>query len=349
MRPEPCPRLFEVEAARDGRLTGTKLASFEQHMTRCPACMREARALEDLANALRMSPRRDPSADELHARRERNRLLAAFDRDLTAPEPRAGTRRRRVWSTAFAALVACMLVLWRVRPGAKPVHASAIVRADSATVWSERRNGNREVIDLVRGALWIHADHLSGEERLLVVLPDGELEDTGTTFTVSVEDGHTARVAVQEGQVVLRIGGQQAVAIRPGNSWIPNPRLPPFSLASGAPPADTASATPLAATKPYAPPPPPSATVGPPASNASVDFRAAMAALDVGDNHQAAGAFANFLEKHPRDPRAEDAAYLRVIALQRSGDRGGLKQAALDYLRRYPAGFRQAEVEPLSR
>jgi RNA polymerase sigma factor (sigma-70 family) len=87
----------------------------------------------------------------------------------------------------------------------------------------------------------------------------------------------------------------------------------------------------------------------PPASDPSVDFRAAMAALDVGDNHQAAAAFVNFLEKHPRDARAEDAAYLRVIAFQRSGDSAGTKQAALEYLRRYPAGFRQAEVEPLSR
>jgi TolA-binding protein len=74
-----------------------------------------------------------------------------------------------------------------------------------------------------------------------------------------------------------------------------------------------------------------------------------MAALDVGDNHQAAAAFVNFLEKHPRDARAEDAAYLRVIALQRSGDSAGMKQAALEYLHRYAAGFRQAEVEPLSR
>jgi TolA-binding protein len=74
-----------------------------------------------------------------------------------------------------------------------------------------------------------------------------------------------------------------------------------------------------------------------------------MAALDVGDNHQAAAAFANFLEKHPRDARAEDAAYLRVIAFQRSGDGAGMKQAALEYLRHYPAGFRHAEVEPLSR
>ena len=85
------------------------------------------------------------------------------------------------------------------------------------------------------------------------------------------------------------------------------------------------------------------------ATDASVDFRTAMAALDVGDDHRATAAFAIFLERHPRDPRAEDAAYLRVIALQKSGDRAGMKQAALDYLHRYPEGFRQSEMEPLSR
>jgi len=43
------------------------------------------------------------------------------------------------------------------------------------------------------------------------------------------------------------------------------------------------------------------------------------------------------------------AASHHVIALQRSGEMAGMKEAALEYLRRYPAGFRQADVEPLSR
>jgi TolA-binding protein len=74
-----------------------------------------------------------------------------------------------------------------------------------------------------------------------------------------------------------------------------------------------------------------------------------MAALNGGDNVGAAAAFGSFLGKYPREPRAEDAAYLRVIALQRSGDAGDMTQAAQEYLRRYPAGFRRAEIEKLSR
>lgn len=83
--------------------------------------------------------------------------------------------------------------------------------------------------------------------------------------------------------------------------------------------------------------------------DASLDFRVAMAALARGDHAAAATRFASFLAQHPRDRRAEDAAYLRVIALQKAGDAGGMKQAALEYQRRYPNGFRRAEVEPLAR
>jgi len=85
------------------------------------------------------------------------------------------------------------------------------------------------------------------------------------------------------------------------------------------------------------------------APDPSVDFRAAIATLKGGDNVGAATAFASFLAKHPRDPRAEDAAYLRVIALRRSGDDVSMKHAAEEYLKRYPSGFRHAEVETMFR
>jgi TolA-binding protein len=77
------------------------------------------------------------------------------------------------------------------------------------------------------------------------------------------------------------------------------------------------------------------------------DFRSAVAALSAGDNREAATRFARFLAKHPRDPQAEDASYLRVIALQRCGDTASMKQAAVEYMRSYPRGFRHADVEAL--
>src|SRR5216117_2722246 len=81
-----CPRLFEVEALRDGRLTGAELVRFQGHLGACAVCEREARALQALAEALR-SPTNLGHPDELHVRRERTRLLAAFDASLV-PAPR---------------------------------------------------------------------------------------------------------------------------------------------------------------------------------------------------------------------------------------------------------------------
>ena len=81
----------------------------------------------------------------------------------------------------------------------------------------------------------------------------------------------------------------------------------------------------------------------------AADFLAAMTALNGGDNRGASARFAAFIHEHPRYSRAQDAAYLRVIALQRAGDTSAMKQAAGVYLSRYPNGFRKTEVESLSR
>lgn len=352
MSPAACPRLFEAEAMRDGRLTGAERASFERHLTGCAACSREVHALEVLAESLRASAANRAVEDELQVRRERTRLLGAFDRALLAPRRSWSAGHRLLWPAAVAAVVVAIVFLPRLlRPAETPLPAAnAVVHADSTALWTERTVGGRENVLLERGALWIHVDHAAGEGRLLVVLPDGELEDIGTTFTVSAADGHTTRVGVQEGHVVLRLRGQAAIALGPGDSWMPDARPVATAQASGPPadPATTARVDAVAPTSRSASLPVASAS-SPAGSNPSVEFRAAMASLDVGDNHEAAAAFSTFLAKHPRDPRAEDAAYLRVIALQRSGDGAAMKQAALEYLGRYPAGFRQAEVEPLSR
>jgi anti-sigma factor RsiW len=81
-----CPRLFEAEALRDGRLAGAELAGFERHLGVCPHCSREVEALQALGNALRAPALAPAEADELHVRRERTRLLAAFDAALVPPE-----------------------------------------------------------------------------------------------------------------------------------------------------------------------------------------------------------------------------------------------------------------------
>ncbi len=352
-----CPRLFEVEAMRDGRLTGAERARFELHMRVCAACAREAAALQALAEAVRAGVAGGAHADALHVRRQRTRLLAAFDRALLAPERRPTRSRRLLVAAAGAGALLCGL-LWlvsaRSAAPAAPV-PTLVVRARGAARWSRRLQGERELITLEHGTLFVHVDHRGGstQRRLLVALPDGELEDVGTTFTVSAAEGHTARVAVEEGEVVLRLRAQPALVIGAGGTWAPVARPAPPAASIALPSA--ASRTPerprSAPTRAHAAPahggahPDRSARSADPA----LEFRAAMAALDAGDDHRAAAGFAEFIAAHPHDPRAEDAAYLRILALQRAGDEGSMRAATLEYLGRYPAGFRRSEVERLAR
>jgi hypothetical protein len=359
--PPACPRLFEVEALRDGRLTGAEVTRFQGHVRTCTACAQEMRALTELGDALR-STTAPPESHELHVRRERTRLLAAFDASLVPVPDRT---RPKLWLGAVAALallIPLLALLYRSRP-VTPVAAapeSVKVHAATTTKWSRRAENKLETITLETGTLSIRVDHQLPHRRLLVRLPDGELEDIGTTFSVSAAAGHTTHVTVQDGSVILRLRDAPALTLRAGDSWIPAP-TPPAS----------ASATDLAPARPALPGPsakPAAIAVLAPrvaASRASTgaapvadaanlpdpaaDFRAAMSAFTGGDNVGASSLFAAFLSQHPRDSRAEDAAYLRVLALQRAGNSDGMRRAAAEYLKRYPRGFRHAEVEPLSR
>lgn len=333
---------------RDGRLAGAELASFARHVTICAECAREVRALETLAEAIRAGSEELAGSNELQVWRERTRLLAAFDGTLLTPATRP--RARLLLPAAIAAVVAGVLVTSRTRVeplGVRP--PSVDIRPEARTAWTERMEGDCKTVFLSRGALRIHVDHSAPQGRFLVELPDGELEDRGTTFTVSAEDGHTTRVSVEEGSVMLRLRDRSSMTIRAGEAWIRETHVVSAELS----PAPAASPAPLhhmsmrpraAASSPLS-----SAPTDSSAEDPTSDFRAAMARLDAGANRRAAAGFASFVEAHPHDPRAEDAAYLLVIAFQRCGAEDDARRAAEDYLRRFPTGFRRAEVEKLSR
>ena len=329
-------------------------------------------SLEGLANVLR-SPAGSATADELHVRRERTRLLAAFDESLV-PVPRRG--RARLWLTRAVLLavlsgLALGLVLWRSgsAPSLTPVAASVNsvnVRAEVSTKWSRQTEARGEIVRLESGTLSIHVDHaLSPQRRLLVILPDGELEDIGTTFSVTAVAAHTAQVTVQEGRVILRLHSQPALALSAGDSWTLAPT--PIRIATTATPplTPTARSAKSALSMPLAPARSTasasahstasahalmaSASSLPPTPDPATDFRDAMSALNGGNNNRAAALFGALLAHRPADSHAEDAAYLRVLALQRAGNTSAMNQSAREYLRQYPHGFRHAEVEALSR
>jgi hypothetical protein len=363
-----CPRLFEVEALRDGRLAGVERSSFERHLTSCAVCSREAQALDTLGQKLSTSS--PANIDELHLRRERTRLLAAFDRSQVGPSvPRLEKRPLVAFSLSLAlALVVGAFILWRPKPNAEVATATdTAIHADGGARWSRHTRDGRELVVLQQGSLWIRVRQAPGAPAFAVLLPDGELEDIGTTFSVAVTDGRTERVQVEEGTVLLKLRGRPPLVLKAGQTWeaSPAPAPPPIRVPAGSvapsepapsqqpaspPPANPAGAPVHAGPAPRASSTAPAGSSEPsPSRDASDEFRTALAAFNAGQTRDAARQFRSFAEQHPADPRAEDAAYLRVLALERAGDIAGRRAAARVYLRRYPAGFRRAEVERLGR
>jgi hypothetical protein len=346
-----CPRLFEVEAARDGRLTGSELQRFRSHVGHCAVCAREAGELDALARSLRSLPAM--AGDELHARRERTRLLAAFDASLVPA--RASTSRWLVPLLAAATLTLLALTLWYSRAPARgpvavaPRPREAIsVQASPASQWSRQTESHRETIILTAGTLSVAIDHALSPRRLRVVLPDGELEDLGTTFTVTATATSTTHVSVQDGTVILRLRERAPIVLNANDSWSPSapgPAALPAPSHAAAAPAQARSA-PARAREPATAAPVSSAPGA--ARDSASDFRSALTAFNAGNNALAAQLFSSFLTQHPSATNAEDAAYLRILALQRAGNLAAMQAAARDYLARYPSAFRRAEVEPLT-
>jgi hypothetical protein len=70
-----------------------------------------------------------------------------------------------------------------------------------------------------------------------------------------------------------------------------------------------------------------------------------MASFHAARYGEAAAAFARFGGACSADRRAEDAAYLEVVALARAGRTAEARSAAQAYLSKFPHGFRRQESE----
>jgi len=167
---------------------------------------------------------RDPNGEgELHARRERTRLLAAFVISSSCRGDRG--RRSLLWAAPSVAVVVGLFIFWPRATGAaeraterRRVRGQrrGVVRANGGG----RRSGpsrSRLALDPRRSLVGArpqsrgdasrrrarrHWDHLHGER----------------------EDQRTTRVAVRDGRVVLRLRDQWAVAIGAGETWSPDLR-----------------------------------------------------------------------------------------------------------------------------
>src|SRR5262249_30820072 len=153
-----CARSFEVEALRDGRLSGRARDAFEEHLRTCIPCRAETRALDAVAENLRALPIATP--DELSVRRRRHRLLAAFHEAPVAPASVAPRRPPAALAFAFASAVgvaaAVAIVHDRAPSSAPAASASAVEITSEGAAWSRTEAGASTNVRLDDGELEIH-------------------------------------------------------------------------------------------------------------------------------------------------------------------------------------------------
>lgn len=140
-------------------------------------------------------------------------------------------------------------------------------------------------------------------------------------------------------------GAEAADAPHEAPGAAPRASAPP----AAPPPSKTPAARPTADAGPSEPRAPASAAPRAPVDTASREFREAVDALTQGDFGATARRLDAFAAAHPSDPRAEEAAYLRAVALERAGRREDARAAARAYLSRYPAGDHAAQARRLAR
>ncbi len=310
-----CTKTWMIEAGRDGRLRGVELAETQRHLESCEACRREEQELGYLGARLRAT-RSHASEDTL--KRNRAALLAALhDRSDSKPEARAP--RWRV-GTAILAGVALALVLIAVlerRVGSRPSPAATLTplsgAAAAAPRYSRSTTTASEEVVLHEGSLRI-ARPVGEQRRLTVLVPDGKIDDIGTTFDVEVHQAHLQRVAVLEGVVVVNVEGATPVVVKAGESWTKKNRDEPVASARAT---DSPAPEVSAAPQPTQPTPRPSA---PPRASAP----------------------------ERRSETNEDEAYLQIVELARTGKRDEARAAARAWLREFPRGFRRPEVAAIA-
>jgi hypothetical protein len=311
----PCARLWEVEAARNGQLTGHALTAHQRHAGDCSECTDAARYYDSLARALQQDTE---AVDEVAMRRIRLALMQRAALLAHPPTPRSfNAPNAKRWALGVVALtIGVLLAFQGLRWPSAQHEPVAVTTADARSQWSRHHGHQVERIELHEGEFNLAVHRQAGDPRVIFLVPDGEIEDLGTTFKVSVHGGHTVEIAVTEGAVLYRPLSQAPLRLSAGMSWRPR--------------ATTNVQTTATVVVPSATPTIPKTMVH---SNARM-HRDARAASEVAssDDHTA----------------MEDAAYLQLLALVREGRDAEARLAAATYLRNFPNGFRSIEVQRIA-
>lgn len=353
MKATPCPRFWEAEAAEDGRLDATTLASFDRHTSTCASCACERATLAHLRALTNHLPQ--PRTTPLDRRRLRAAILKNGNRHvMTTGAPHLA------WFLPISLLVASLVVLagWgfatrrRALPDASPMAGIIVFEVTPIGVarWAVDREGADTQIALSEGSVSVHVAKLSTSQRFVLALPDGQIEVRGTRFVANVDQGRTRDISVSEGTVALHIASSEERILRMGESW---------SAELGDVAADTTPSSAIVAEAPN-PPKRPGDTLKPSSrqplrdpqpreGSAGAAFSDAMTAFSSGAYETADALFAQFQKEFPTDARNEDADFLRIIIEKRLGNRDATTQRAKAYLERYPRGFRRNDVDRILR
>jgi TolA-binding protein len=375
-----CRQSWKVEAVRDGQLAAPDSQVIASHLQVCMHCTAEGERLTRIGDAVRAIPVREPSA--LVVRIQRRKLLEEATAQVSPAAVRSPSVRRLGapplrYALAAAAVFALVFAGLRFRSKSSPgplatsaptgdvtmVSSDVEVRATPESRWSQTSEPAQQLIALEQGVLWTKITHKRPHPPVVFRVPDGQIEDVGTTFTVTVRDGQTQRVAVDEGTVVLHGFANQRMSA--GEVWerkaaagtanTPNTAPAPAAPTTAAEPAPGAQAEAPSAPAPAATPddvaaskPRARATSKPKGRNATEESRLlkkGTAALHAGRYSEAAHLFERFAADYPQSGRAEDVAYLHALSLGRAGRSDEAYAAAKDYLARFPQGFRRTEME----
>ncbi len=366
-----CMRARDAEAVEDHRLSGAARAAFLEHAEHCEVCTERLRACAALSEVMRNLPAFDASPAQV--RRSRAEVVR---RAAEARGQQALIGRRHAYLMFAAALfaVAAFFVernFFRAPAGAPSVASAVGAPAPSfdvanieGAVWETKVEGGTARSSLTHGVAQFHVHRLAAGQRFLLALPDGEIEVHGTHFVVDVQGGKTRSVDVSEGVVTLRLHGVGETVLQAGERWSEpsaapssepvapatgSPRAPGSSIVAPAPPAATPSASAEPAPDAAGSAPAPAAGSAPPVAETPAQrFLDAASAFQSGSYQRADALLAAFQRDFPRDPRGEDAAFLRAMAHARMGDGPGAASLARAYLASYPNGLRRREAQQLA-
>ena len=253
---------------------------------------------------------RETRVDAVAVRRVRDRLVHWAERESPRPRRERFGIRFAVGAVVLVAFVAIGAILFAmrrlsshaelaVRSTEPPASSLSSVVADNAS-WRSAIGDSVESIILDDGTLRLHVKRKPGSRRVIVRVPDGEIDDLGTVFEVVVREGRTVAVRVDDGQVTLRLASMSPLTLEAGESWERAERAAPLrsSRVIDEHPRMKAS---QAATPP-APPLPPTR----PVADEDAAYLAFIRAQRAGDTAAAKTNAASYLQSFPNGFRRDE-------------------------------------------